>query len=202
MSERRRPLTLRQMRQRVDAAVAELNAAEAGRAGRVLVAWGEASKEAEARRRRAPAKDRWASALLTFDGPDSWYVDAEVFRGYAAPGSSACLTLRAAFAGGYRLPRDNPRRLFNLLEALLDGVRLDITPEPAEGTTGGKPRMKEDLEIVVWGVLTAMPVEGLTGPLLDDALFRLLDSANAVGRILGGEEEAEDDAWGRLYEEE
>jgi hypothetical protein len=195
----RRRMTLREMRERVDAAIAELNAEEAEPVGRVRIAWGEASKEEEERRRRTPAKDRWASALIAFDGPDGWYVDAEVFRGNCAPRSSACLILRASFDGGDALPRKNARRLFNILEALRDGVRLDITPEPPDGDAHA--RDESDPEIVVWGVITALPVERLTGRLLDDAFRRLLTSANAVERILDGEEQDGDDAWGRLYGE-
>jgi hypothetical protein len=153
------------------------------------------------KRRSVPAKDRWRSACITFDDPNRLQIHAAVFRGYAAPDSSNCLALHAFFDDVSALPRDNSRQLFNLLEALEYGIRLLIMPELPEGI-GCTARDKSNPEIALLGVKTALPIERLTGPLLDEVFFRLLTSANTVQRILTGEEKPDDDAWGRLYEDD
>jgi hypothetical protein len=189
-------MKLSQMRVAVDAAIADLNANTADSAGKVRVAWGEPNRDEEKKRRRTPPKDRWKSAAITFEGPNSWYIDAEVSHDHWSPASAACLTLYADFDGGDDLPRGDARRLFNLLNALADGVRLSITPNTPDMCLPA-PDAKEltGQEIVVWGVETSVPVERLTGAILDDTFARLLTSANALQRILDGDEEEDDDAW-------
>lgn len=188
-------MKLREMRETVDAAIEEMNAKSGDSAGIVRIAWGEANREAERRRRRTPPRDRWKSAAITFDGPNSWYIEADVRHDTWSPGSSACLTLYADFDGGSNLPRNDARRLYNLLQALAEGVRLTISPNTPDLRSPMDGKESAGAEIVVWGVETALPIEALTGVILDDAFARLLASANAVERILDGEEEKDDDAW-------
>jgi hypothetical protein len=184
MSDRQR-MTFREMRKRVDAAIAEMNAEEDDPEHQARVVWGEADKEEEERQQKLPAKDRWASALITFGGPDSWDIEAKVFHA----GTSGNLALHADFDHGYLLPRGDARQLYNLLQAVRDGIRLGLFPESADGDPA--------TEISVLGVVANTPIKGLTARVLDRVFGSLLASANAVERILNGDEEERDDAWTR-----
>jgi hypothetical protein len=187
-------LTLEQMRDRVNTAVTEANALEPER--EVLITWGERDKDAEIRRRRVKAKDRWLGALVTFKCEHAWDVELEVQH---MPHSAGFVFLRTDWIGRL-LPRRDARKLFNVLEALRPGVRLLIIPEPRYRADGRK-RNEKNPGILITRLATELPVVKLTGSTLDRALFSLTASANAVERILHDDATPDDDQWSQEWEE-
>lgn len=186
---------LQRMQDRLDQAIAEYNVTEANPDCRLRIVWGERNAELEQKRRSAPPGKRWKAALLTFARRESWYIGAEVFPGRCCAGSNACCLLFADFNTGVALPRDS-RPLFNILRALDYGVSLNISPESL--AIGGGVRDPANPEIVLWGVVLGLALERLNGLVLRQALTSLLQSANAVERIIAGKGDDGDDAWAAL----
>jgi hypothetical protein len=161
----------------INAAVEDWNARHP-RAQPLRIVWGYRHAEETELEAAESARYRFQQGLLSYRGLD---VEISINR-HCDPDHPNPCHFTTTFEFVLRLPTAAPL-LYNCFRCLEDGVKLRLLPE------SGDERV-----IAVLGVETTIPVEGVTGRILGDALSRLsMSHSLAWDRI---SRDKGDDHWG------
>jgi hypothetical protein len=163
----------------VERAVADIRERYPTARGVVGIAWGYANKEEEkeAQENDLACHYQETEALLSWLDRDYQLC---ILR-HGDPDYPDPCHISTDLEATHVLPRSDARKLFNVLERREDAVSLRLMPDNGADDT--------DSEIRILGVKTTIPIEGMTGRTLRDALSRLSLSVRVLDHYFAGQDD-------------